>query len=162
MPTKYTPTLHLTCGLPGAGKTTLARSIEADCGALRLTADEWLVGMFGDGITFEENELFRSRIETLLLDLAIRVLKLGVDVVLDFGVWTRAEREEFRRRAAEAGARSELHFLHAPIEQLLIRLERRNAESPPPAFRITEDQIRLWQTWFETPGADELAPREPA
>jgi predicted kinase len=35
-------TLFLTCGLPGSGKTTLARSLEQEYSALRLTADEWL------------------------------------------------------------------------------------------------------------------------
>src|SRR5205823_1352079 len=34
--------LILTCGLPGAGKTALARRLAADRGAVRLTKDEWL------------------------------------------------------------------------------------------------------------------------
>ncbi len=34
------PTLFLTVGLPGTGKTTAARRIEAEHGALRLTKDE--------------------------------------------------------------------------------------------------------------------------
>jgi len=33
-------TLHLTTGLPGTGKTTLAKEIEASTGAVRLTPDE--------------------------------------------------------------------------------------------------------------------------
>jgi AAA domain len=32
----------LTCGLPGAGKTTLAAQLAADRSAVRLTKDEWL------------------------------------------------------------------------------------------------------------------------
>ena len=35
--------LMLTCGLPGAGKTTLATELSAERGALRLTQDEWLI-----------------------------------------------------------------------------------------------------------------------
>lgn len=35
-----TPTLHLMVGLPGVGKTTLARTIEDQSGALRLTPDD--------------------------------------------------------------------------------------------------------------------------
>jgi len=34
--------LILTCGLPGAGKSTLARQLAANRSALRLTTDEWL------------------------------------------------------------------------------------------------------------------------
>ncbi|WP_462236286.1 P-loop nucleotide/nucleoside kinase family protein, partial [Nostocoides australiense] len=41
------PVLHLTTGLPGTGKTTLAREIEARDNALRLTPDEWMNPLFG-------------------------------------------------------------------------------------------------------------------
>ena len=34
--------LILTCGLPGAGKTTLARQLATERSAVRLTKDEWL------------------------------------------------------------------------------------------------------------------------
>ena len=36
------PRLILTCGLPGAGKTTLANRLAEERGAVRLTKDEWL------------------------------------------------------------------------------------------------------------------------
>jgi len=42
------PTLHLTVGLPGVGKTTLARRIAAEGSILRLTPDEWMAPLFGD------------------------------------------------------------------------------------------------------------------
>lgn len=37
--------LLLTCGLPGAGKTSLARRLAAERGAVRLTKDDWLVAL---------------------------------------------------------------------------------------------------------------------
>ena len=111
------PTLHLTCGLPGSGKTTLARQLEVQHHAVRLTADEWLLRVFGDDLTMAENEQYRDRMERTLLDLAMRMLELGVDVILDFGVWSRAEREEFRARAAAVGARSELALSRCPARR---------------------------------------------
>ncbi len=36
------PTLYLTCGLPGSGKTSLAKIIEHEASALRLTGDDWM------------------------------------------------------------------------------------------------------------------------
>lgn len=156
------PTLHLTCGLPGAGKTTLARQLEEQHRAIRLTTDEWLLRLFGDNITMAENEQFRATLEReLLLDLAMRVLELGIDVILDFGVWSRAEREEFRDRAATVGARSELHVLNVPLDELLTRLALRNREQQAATFRISEEQLLLWASAFEAPAEDELLPREP-
>lgn len=43
------PTLFLTVGLPGAGKTTAARRIEAEHDALRLTNNEWMKALDGRG-----------------------------------------------------------------------------------------------------------------
>ena len=155
------PTLHLTCGLPGAGKTTLARQLESRHSALRLTKDEWLLHLFSDDITAARNGDYRDRMERELTDLALRALELGVDVVLDFGLWHRREREELRTRASAVGARSELHFLDVPLDELVARLALRNREQPAGTFRITEAQLRFWATLFEAPTPDELAPRDP-
>jgi hypothetical protein len=47
LPDDRTPTLHLTVGLPGVGKTTLARKIAHEDKAVRFTPDEWMIPLFG-------------------------------------------------------------------------------------------------------------------
>jgi hypothetical protein len=96
-------TLHLMVGLPCSGKTTLAKQIEQERNALRLTPDEWISRLFG-AISGDSLDAVRDPAEAVLWDLAARVLVLGVDVILDFGFWTRGEREEFHARAARLGA----------------------------------------------------------
>ena len=44
------PTLYVMVGLPAAGKTTLARQIEIEHGALRFTPDEWMIPLFGESM----------------------------------------------------------------------------------------------------------------
>jgi hypothetical protein len=44
---KQQPTLFLTVGLPCTGKTTVARRIEIEQRALRLTKDEWVKALYG-------------------------------------------------------------------------------------------------------------------
>jgi predicted kinase len=149
-------TLHLMCGLPCSGKTTAARAIEAERPALRLTPDEWIRQLYGAGISGEALDGARDPVERVLWQLAERVLVLGVDVILDFGFWSRAEREEFRLRAAGLGARSELHFLDVPEEELLRRLEVRNADLPAGAFRLDRAQLQAWFELFEPPDDGEL------
>lgn len=104
-------TLHLMVGLPGSGKTTLARSLEREHSALRLTVDEWHVELFGNDVHDDSSDADwavhdarHTAIEARLWQTAARALELGVDVVLDFGFWTRQERDEFRGRAHELGA----------------------------------------------------------
>ncbi len=74
----------------------------------------------------------------MLWDVAARALGLGGDVILDFGVWSRSEREDFRARAAQLGAASELHYLDVSEAVLLARLRARNAQPPPGTFVISE------------------------
>jgi predicted kinase len=80
------PTLYLTCGLPGSGKTTLARRLEQEAPALRLTGDEWMHGLYA-GISTEEAETgpCRSRVERPQWAVALRALELGCNVVVDWG-----------------------------------------------------------------------------
>ena len=152
-------TLFLMCGLPGSGKTTLAKRIERDRDALRLTPDEWIARLFGQGLTPPALDWCRDPVEAIQWEVAERALRLGVNVILDFGFWSRTEREEFRARAAALGARSELHFLDVPRAELSARVAARNAELPPHTFRVTEAQLDAWWNLFEPPNADELRPR---
>src|SRR5438067_1710096 len=101
------PTLILICGLPGSGKTTLAVEIERERNALRLTPDEWMEAIVGDGY----DEARRAAVEGVQWEIAARVLTLGLDVVLDWGFWSRAERDDYRARANALGAGAEVRYL---------------------------------------------------
>ena len=153
-------TLILMCGLPGSGKTTLAGQLEHERHALRLTPDEWIVRLFGNQLTLPTLDWCRDPVETVQWAVAERALSLGINVILDFGFWTRGEREEFRSRASALGARSEVHFLDVGREILSERLAQRNACLPEYAFQVTEAQIDLWWALFEPPTPDELQPRD--
>jgi predicted kinase len=152
-------TLFLMCGLPGSGKTTLAKRLERERDALRLTPDEWIARLFGQHLTPPALDWCRDPVESVQWEVAERALRLGVNVVLDFGFWSRAEREEFRARAAALGAGSEVYFLDAAREELSARLAARNVEPPPGTFRVTEAQLDAWSKVFEPPTEDELRPR---
>jgi len=143
-------TLHVVVGLPGAGKTTLARRLEADVPALRLTPDEWMVPLFGE----PEAGGKRDDVEGLLIALALRSLALGVDVVLDFGVWSRDERTCLRHLAALQGADTRLHYLPVDPEEQWRRLSARDEAT---SFRIERADMDHYATFFEAPSAEELA-----
>lgn len=153
-------TLHLMVGLPCSGKTTVARELEATCSALRLTPDEWHVRLFGQDAEAPEHDARHALIEALLWDVASRALVLGTNVILDYGFWAREEREDYRARAKQLGARSEVHFLDVPPEELLRRLARRNAERSPTAFYIPEAMMHPWIAFFQKPTRDELERRD--
>ncbi|HEY8308241.1 MAG TPA: AAA family ATPase [Lapillicoccus sp.] len=143
-------TLHVVVGLPGAGKTTLAKRLEAELPALRLTPDEWMVPLFGES----EAGGKRNAVEGLLIGVAMRSLRLGVDVVLDFGVWSRDERTGLRHLAADVGSVTRLHYLSVEPEEQWRRLAARD---DPRSFRIARAEMDGYATLFETPTVEELA-----
>lgn len=156
------PTLYLTCGLPGSGKTTLAKRLERDAPALRLTGDEWMHELY-PGISTSEAETgpCRSRVERLQWQVALRALALGCNVVLDWGVWAKEERDLCRSGARDVGARVVLCLLDPPVDELWSRLSQRNADRPAGAFDIPKAALLRWRDRFQRPSADELALYDP-
>lgn len=153
-------TLHLMVGLPCSGKTTLAKKLEIEKSALRLTPDEWQIGLFGQDAHEPEHDARHSFIEAMLWNIASRALELGINVILDYGFWAREEREDYRLRAKRLGASSEVHYLDVPDAELLRRLAERNSQPSEVCFHISEESMRLWIAFFQKPGPDELERRE--
>jgi predicted kinase len=149
-------TLHLIVGLPCSGKTTFSKRLEVTESALRLTPDEWHTRLFGLDFPGPDHDARHGLIETLLWDVAARVLALGTNVILDFGFWSRSEREDGRAREAKLGASCRVHFLDVPEAELVSRLEARNANLPTGTFYIPAFKLREWFDIFQAPTADEL------
>ena len=150
------PILCLLVGLPGSGKTTRALEIEREHTALRLSPDEWILALYGPDLARPQRDAVRDPVEALQWSVARRALALGCNVILDWGFWSRAERDHYRQQAAALGATAQLIFLDAPREELWARIARR-PESADGTLAITRDELDLWASWFEPLEADELA-----
>ena len=149
-------TLFLICGLPGSGKTTLARQLEISHSALRLCPDEWISALLADISDVAELDRLRAPVESVQWEVAKRVLALGINVILENGFWSRDERASYRSQAEALGARVELKYLNVDRDELWARLSKRNQNLPPETFVVREDQLDLWLSWFQAPTADEL------
>ena len=145
--------LILICGLPGSGKTSLAKQLASDVAAVRLSPDEWKHAL---GMDYYD-EPGRVRLEQRLWELAQELLTLGQSVVLENGFWAREERDELRLAGRGLGVPVELHYLEAPVEELWRRLELRNEAAVPGTVPIQREDLERWALQFEPPEAAELA-----
>ncbi|MVA75896.1 AAA family ATPase [Auraticoccus sp. F435] len=145
--------LFLVVGLPGAGKTTLARRLAEEHRALRLTPDAWMIPLFGDPEAGGKRDVLEGR----LIALALEVLRLGTDVVLDFGLWGRDERSALRALAAGQGSGCEVVYLPVSREVHLERIRRRQEQTPQLTFEITEADVDRWRAQLQPPDEAELA-----
>jgi len=143
------PRLVIVCGLPGSGKTTVAKVLENRLGAVRFAPDEWM-----DALSLNLNdEGKRAKIEELQWKLAQKLLALGLTVIIEWGTWGKSERDALRLGARALGAAVELHYLSAPADVLFKRIQRRGIERPP----IERDALSRWFDMFQAPTPDEMA-----
>lgn len=150
-------TLHLICGLPGSGKTTLAKQLEKSENALRFCPDEWIANILLDPTDTVEMDRLRSIVESMQWDFAKRLLVLGINVILENGFWSREERSRFRAEAETIGAKVKLHFLDVELNELWQRLSERNANLPLGTFFVRREDLESWAKLFEPPSEDELS-----
>jgi predicted kinase len=143
------PKLILVCGLPGTGKTTRAKQLEVELGAIRLSADDWMEAL---SINLYEEEM-RGRIEALQWKLGKQLLTAGLTVIIEWGTWGRAERDQLRAEARRIGASVDLHYLSAPADIVFERIQRRGREEPP----IERSAVVRWFEAFEAPTVEEMA-----
>jgi len=147
-------------GLPCSGKTTRAKQLENEDSALRLTPDEWHVNLFGHDVLDPDHDKRHGIIESMLWQVAARALSLGTNVILDFGFWAKEERDDFRSRARELGARSEVIFMDVNKEELMERVRTRNRNLTNEIHYIPEDMMKSWIGFFQKPDKNELLPWE--
>ena len=131
-------------GLPASGKSTRAKQIEEERQALRLTPDEWMIPLFND------NDANGKR----------NALSHGVDVVLDFGVWSKDERTALRTLAAAVGASCELVYLKTDEDQQRRWRDARASTEPETTFHITDEDLDEYRRRFVPPDDAELSGTE--
>ena len=115
----------LTCGKLGCGKTTYAKRLCAERGAMLLSADELMLSLFGQDAG-EKHDEYLEKVKAWLLNRSLELVSLGVDAVLDWGLWTKAERAELRAFYAARAVPCEIHYLELDEEVRRQRIDERN------------------------------------
>ncbi len=151
------PVLFLTVGLPGTGKTTEARRIEVEQNALRLTKDEWVKALYGRNNPPSASDVIEGR----LIEIGLRALQLGINVVIDYGLWSRDERSALRMAAADLGATVQMRYFELTPAEQRSRLDRRQAEEPHTTWHMTDEELAAWGAAFSVPTTGELDDTEP-
>jgi predicted kinase len=144
--------LHVMVGLPGSGKTTRAKAIALQTGALRLSPDDWHLRLFGQDLHLPDHDARHEAIEGLMRELAFDLLRRGLDVIVDFGLWTRAERDALRAEVTAFGASMVLHPCDAPLVALFARIQTRTG-----GFAVTMQMLQDWHAVYEPVTPQEAA-----
>jgi predicted kinase len=147
---------YVICGFIGSGKTTFARKLEKETGAIRITKDEWAIKIFGNKITRDKNfERYDKNITTLATDIAFKILKAGNDVIIDEGFWVKSQRDEIKKKILSLGAKPMLYFVDSSIEEMKNRVINRSKKPSIDSFEIDEEMFDKYLNFWEPPTYEE-------
>ncbi|MGI8915248.1 MAG: AAA family ATPase [Chloroflexota bacterium] len=149
------PVLFLLVGLPGGGKTTRARELEATHRALRFSPDEWMLPLFGESDAGGKRDIMEGR----LIWVALRAIQAGISAILDFGFWSQDERSALVWLAESLGARAVVMYLDVDEPTQFARVTERFLTEPDTTVEISAEELARWRALFRAPTDDELAGR---
>ena len=153
--TNRQPLAHVIIGFIGSGKTTFAKKLEQETGALRFTKDEWMISIFGHDPTIDRFATYDNRVSKLAVDVAMYCLKAGNDVIIDEGFWVRSQRDEIRQKLEKAGAKVQLYYVKNTHETMKQRVSKRNQKPTVDAFVISQEMYDGYKKYFEEPVPEE-------
>jgi len=154
--------LIITHGLSGSGKTTVARTVATQLGAVHIRSDierKRLYGVApaqhsGSGVNQGlYNREAGERTYTRLADLAVDLLGSGYPVVVDAAFLHRAQRTRFQNLARERGVPLVILDIYAPQPELRARIAQRLArgrDASEADLAVLDTQIRQRDPLNET------------
>ncbi len=149
------PTLHLLCGKIASGKSTLAKTLAAEQGAIVLSEDQWLANLYpGEIQSIADYLRCALRVRGVLEPLVIDLLACGVNVVLDFPANTLANRQWLLGLAQAAKVPHCLHYLKLDDATCRARLHARNARGDHD-FAASDAEFDLITRHFSVPSEEE-------
>jgi len=151
-PTPPRATLHFLAGKMAAGKSTLARALAAEHGAVLVCEDLWLQRLYPTEITdFATYLQHAARLKAVVAPHVQALLAQGLSVVMDFPANTPAARAWMRSIFEAAGADHRLHHVAVPDHLCKQQLARRNHERPEGSMVMSEAQFDQITALFQPP-----------
>lgn len=151
--------IHLIYGRLCSGKTTLAKELAALEKAVVLSCDELMLAIFpedGLGNSYEE---ISTRAKEYLWKKAFEMNAAGVNVILDWGFWTKSAREDALSRCRERNIPFVRHLIDIPDEEWHRRIEKRNQAvrlGLRQDYLVDEGLYKKFFSRYEAPSRDEV------
>ena len=143
----------LLIGKVASGKSTYARSLRD---AVCLSVDEWMLRLFPEGCG-EAHDIYARRVRSCLYALAARLAAADMQVVLDWGFWGRALRDE--AKAALAGCELDWRWICPSPSVRAAWIAGRNhavEAGETEAYIVDEGLAEKCERLFEPPDPGEL------
>lgn len=156
------PKVYIITGGTGAGKTTYARKLASEIGAVRFSIDDWMTTLFWMDspypISFDWAMSRIARSEAQIWKTASQVLFLSVSVILDLGFTKAAHRTKFKELADSHNVETVMHWIDVSAEERWRRVQLRNTQKGETfAMEVPRDMFEFMENEWEAPSDDETS-----
>ena len=148
----------LICGKICSGKSTYAKQLQVTDQAVILSADEIMLAVFGL-YAGEKHDEYAANVRHYLFQKSLEVIRADVDVILDWGFWTKAGRNEAKAFYRSRNIECELHYLDIRDEIWQARINQRNQSviaGETTAYIVDRALAAKFEGSFEPPAKDEV------
>ena len=149
--------IFLMCGKICSGKSTHAEKLRKKYNAVILSVDEITLALIGQDAG-EKHDYYVEKLKEYLYKKSLEILEAGVNVVLDWGYWIKAERDFAREYYSSHNVEYEFHYIDISDEEWYRRLAKRNADvlaKKTDAYYVDDGLAKKFQTIFEKPEKEE-------
>ena len=150
--------VFIMCGKLCSGKSTYAKSIRKAQNAVVLSIDEVMLSVFGQDAG-EKHDYYVERIKEYQYAKSVEIAETGINVVLDWGFWTKKERDYAKEFYSSRNIDYEFYYLNVEPDEWNIRIQKRNQDvlnHESYTYYVDEGLTEKFESIFEVPTKDEI------
>lgn len=147
----------LLCGKICSGKSHYAKKLVEEQNAVLLSCDD--ITLMVDEVASYDFDKFASLVKVYLSEKAVEIASKGVNVIMDFGCWSREDRKATKDFFALHGLETELHFVHISDADWKMNIEQRRVKvqnGEEKGYVLDEGLLKKMLESFDEPSDDEI------
>ena len=152
------PKVLIMCGKICSGKSTYAEKLKLENKAVILSVDELTLALF-ENQAGEKLNFYVEKLKEYFLKKSLDIVEAGADVILDWGFWTKKERDYAREFYDSRNISYQFYYMNVGIDEWKKRILKRNQEikrEQLEAYPIDKGLLSKVEKMFEEPDRKEL------
>ena len=152
------PKVLIMCGKICSGKSTYAEKLKLENKAVILSVDELTLALF-ENQAGEKLDFYVEKLKEYFLKKSLDIVEAGADVILDWGFWTKKERDYAREFYDSRNISYQFYYMNVGIDEWKKRILKRNQEKKREqleAYPIDKGLLSKVEKMFEEPDRKEL------
>lgn len=140
------------------GKSTYAERLRIENNAVLLSVDEIMLAVFGP-YTGDKHDEYTEKIQKYLFEKSVEIINSGINVILDWGFWSKCKRTEAREFYTVRDIECEFYYIDISDKVWKERIEHRNElvlKGENAAYIIDSNLAAKFEGLFEPPSEDEI------